>query len=171
MKNIEKSNQSVEFRIEKLEGRHRKIFAAVQISRSLDQVWQVITDYETFPDFMPIVSMSNRLVLPDGSICLEQHRTKKFMGLNIVARSVFKINEVYQRTVDYVLVEGDFLVFNSQWCIEPCEKAARLPCVNLTWRISVLPKKIYPVSLIENVLKQDIPASLAAIRERVETLF
>ena len=167
----ENSNHLVQLRIDKLEGRKRQVLGAVQIPRSLNQVWQVITNYESFPDFMPVVSKSHLIIMSNGSTYLEQLRTKKFMGISIVARSVFKISESYPHKVSYDLIEGDFQEFSSQWCLESYENIEGYTNVNLSCKILVLPKKIIPVALIEYVLCHDMPASLLAIRKRVEDLF
>lgn len=163
--------QQVEIKIDKLEGRERQVWAKIQILRPLESVWQVLTDYEAFPEFMPILSESRRLKTSDGSICLEQVRTKKFMGMSMSARSVFSIVEKYPHAIHYRLIEGDFQKFTSQWQLEALDSSDKNPGINLVYTVSVLPKLIFPVALIEHVLSQDIPASLLAIRQRVEDLF
>ena len=63
MKNISKEihGNFVRVSTERLQGRQRRILAQVDIACSLDQVWQVLTDYENLADFIPNLSKSKRL--------------------------------------------------------------------------------------------------------------
>ena len=85
MNTIEHPSLDVELKIDKGELRQRHVWAKIQIPRPLASVWQVLTDYEAFPTFMPIVEQSRRLETMDGSICLEQVRVKTFLGMKIAA--------------------------------------------------------------------------------------
>jgi ribosome-associated toxin RatA of RatAB toxin-antitoxin module len=162
---------NVELKINKGKGRQRQVWAKIQIPRTLASVWQVLTDYEAFPTFMPIVAQSRRLETMDGSICLEQVRVKTFLGMKIAAHSVFSIIENFPHEIHYQLIEGDFQSFTSQWQLEAVKLSDGTEGVNLVYQVSVLPKRIFPVALVEQVLSQDVPASLLAICQRVEERF
>ncbi len=163
--------QPVEIKIEKLEGRQRHIFAKIQIPYSLEQVWQVLTDYEAFAEFMPNMAQIRRLEHPNGGIRIEQVRSKSFMGMKISGRSVFDVEEKFPDEIHYRLVEGDLKAFSGYWRLEAWKPSDEKAGVDLTYDISVLPKTIFPAALVEHVLSQDVPASLLAIRQRVEKLF
>ena len=163
-------NQKVDIKIEKLEGRQRRIFAKIEIPYPLEQVWQVITDYEAFAEFMPGISQSRRLEAPDRGIRLEQVRTKSVMGMKHSARSVFDIEEKFPDEIHYRLVEGDLKAFSGSWRLENWKPSGEKVGVDLIYNFSVLPKAIFPMAMFETVLSHDIPASMVAIRQRVEEL-
>jgi len=165
------SDLSVEIKIEKLEGRQRHVFAKIQIPYPLEQVWQVLTDYEAFVEFMPNITQSRQLKSPNGGIRLEQVRTKSLMGLNISGRSVFDVEEKFPDEIHYQLIEGDLKEFSAYWRLEAWQPSEKKVGVNLIYEISVLPKPIIPMKLVESVLNHDIPDSLLAVRQRVENLF
>ncbi|MEG5235410.1 SRPBCC family protein [Microcoleus sp. AT9b-C3] len=79
---------------------------------SAAQVWQVITNYESFPEFMPTMTESRRLEHPSGGIRLEQIRTKSLVGIKISARSVVDIEERFPHEIHYQLIEGDLKEFS-----------------------------------------------------------
>lgn len=165
------SDSPVEIKIEKLEGRQRHVFAKISIPYSLEQVWQVLTNYEAFFEFMPNITQSKQSKNPTGGIRLEQVRTKSLMGVNISGRSVFDVEEKFPNEIHYQLIEGDLKAFSGYWRLEPWETSENKVGVYLIYEISVLPKSIIPMVLVESVLRQDIPDTLLAVRQRVEKLF
>ncbi len=162
---------AVNIKIEKLEGRQRRVFAKIQIPYPLEQVWQVLTEYDAFAEFMPSMSQIRRLEAPDGGIRLEQTRTKSFMGMQKSFRSVFDVEEKFPHEIHYRLVEGDMKAFTGYWQLEAWQPSNGKVGVDLIYNISVLPKPIIPAALFEHVLSKDVPATLLAVRQRVEDLF
>lgn len=165
------SDLSVEIKIEKLEGRQRHVFAKIQIPYPLEQVWQVLTDYEAFVEFMPNITQSRQLKSLNGGIRLEQVRTKSLMGLNISSRSVFDVEEKFPNEIHYQLIEGDLKAFSGYWRLEAWKPSEEKVGVDLIYKISVLPKPIFLTVIFEHVLSHDVPNSLLAIRQRVDKLF
>lgn len=161
----------VDIKIDKLEGRKRRIFAKIEIPYPIEQVWQVITDYEAFADFIPNMTGSRRLERPTGGIRLEQFRTKSLIGMKISARSVVDIEEKFPHEVHYQLIEGDLKEFSGCWRLEASNSSESQPKVKLTYDFCVLPKPIIPGPLFEHFLSNDVPASLLAVRQQVEKLF
>lgn len=158
--------QAVTLKIEPLEGRQRRVFAQIQIPYSLEQVWQVLTDYEAFSQFMPSLAQSRRLQHPAGGVRVEQIRTKRFMGMNFLSRAVFDIEEKFPNEIYYRLIEGDLKAFSGCWRLDQENTG-----VSLTYNFSMSPKRIFPMALVENILSHDVPITLLAIRQRVEALF
>ena len=163
--------EAVEIKIEKLKGRKRQLFAKIQILHPLEQVWQVITNYEAFIEFMPDVTQSQRLYHPTGGIRLEQIRSKSFMGIKKNVRSVCDVEEKFPNHVHYQLIEGELDEYSAYWRLEPWKLSDETAGVDLICEISVLPNPIVPGPLVDIIMNQDMPATLLAIRQRVETLF
>lgn len=161
---------NVDLKIEKLEGRKRRILAKTEIPYPLENVWQVITDYESFAEFMPGMIESRRLDHPKG-IRLEQVRTKSLIGIKISARSVVNIKEKFPYEIHYQLVEGDLKEFSGYWRLKDIKSSDEKAKVELTYDFSVLPKSIIPTPIFEHFLSNDVPASLMAVRHQVGKLF
>ncbi len=162
---------SVQGNIERLEGRKRRFSAQVQIPYSLEKVWQVLTDYEAFPQVFPNLTQIRRLEHPTGNLRLEHILMKKFMGINFKARMVLDMEEKFPHEIREHLVEGDFKSFSTCWRLTPLSPLDENSGVNLVYELVVWPKSIYPVALLEYVLSQDVPTNLLAVCERVEALF
>ncbi|NET53555.1 MAG: cyclase, partial [Merismopedia sp. SIO2A8] len=137
----------VDIKIEKLEGRQWRVFAKIQIPYSVEQVWQVITDYETFTEFMPGLIQSKRLDNSTRSVRIEQVRNKIFMGMKVSARSVFDIEEKFPHEIHYQLIEGDMKALSGYWGLEPWSSSESKTGIDLIYNFLVSPKRILPVAL------------------------
>jgi ribosome-associated toxin RatA of RatAB toxin-antitoxin module len=162
---------ALKIQIEKLEGRQRRVFAKIHIPYPFEQVWQVLTDYEAFVEFMPSLTQSRRLEHPTVGVRIEQVRTKNFMGMNFSARSVFDIEEKFPHSIHYQLIEGDMKAFSGYWRLEPCSLSESKAGIDLIYDFFVSPKRIFPMALVEHILSHDIPANMLIIRQRVEEIF
>ncbi|MBE9190036.1 SRPBCC family protein [Gloeocapsopsis crepidinum LEGE 06123] len=167
---IEALLQAVEVRTERLAERHRRISARIQIPHSIEQVWQVLTDYETLADFIPNLARSHRLEHPTGGIRLEQVGTQRLLNFNFSARVILDLEEKFPQEINFQMVEGDFKDFSGSWCLEPCLVANQAGTA-LEYIVRVLPKRTMPISIIERRLSRDMQTNLIAIHQRVTELF
>lgn len=162
--------QTVPVETEAIEGRKRKISAKIYIPRSVEQVWQVLTNYEALADFIPNLGKSERLQHPQGGIRLEQVGTQRLLRFNFSARVVLDLEEIFLQEIRFNMVEGDFNSYSGCWRLEPEIKGDRSG-TNLTYTVLVWPKRTMPVVFLERRLQHDLPFNLLAIRQRVEDLF
>lgn len=162
--------QTVEVQTARLAERQRQISARIQIPHSAEQVWQVLTDYETLADFIPNLARSRRLEHPTGGIRLEQVGTQRLLNFDFKARVILDLEETYLQQILFQMVEGDFKDFSGGWYLEP---ASLTPSAgtNLRYTVRVLPKRTMPVAIIERRLSKDMQINLLAIRQRVVDLF
>ncbi len=163
-------DQSVEVQTEEVAQRQRQITAKIQIPHSVEQVWQVLTDYEALADFIPNLAKSCRLKHPNGGIRLEQVGTQRLLRFNFSARVVLDLEERFPHEILFDMVEGDLNAYFGKWLLEPytlCDQRG----TNLCYTVRVWPKRTMPVALIERRLSSDLRLNLLAIRQRVEKLF
>ncbi len=159
----------IKIQIEQLEGRQQHIFAQIQIPYPLEQVWEVLTDYEALAEFMPGLRESRCLERSPGGVRVEQISTKSFMGMKFSTRSVLDIEEKLLDRIHYRLVEGDMEALSGYWQLNPLE-IGNATGVELIYNFLVCPKRILPMAWVEQVFRQDLPETLLAIRQRVEEL-
>lgn len=167
MKNISKEihGNFVRVSTERLEGRQRRILAQVDIACGLDQVWQVLTDYESLADFIPNLSKSKRLPHPDGGIRLEQIGAQCFLNIHFCARVVLDMVERFPKEVRFSMVEGDFRLFKGTWRLESI-LMGQTSGTRLYYELFIVPPRIMPTSLIEKHFCRDLTQNLKAICER-----
>lgn len=162
--------QQVEVKTERAEGRQRQISASVQIPHSVEQVWQILTNYDRLAEFIPNLSTSQQIKHPAGGIRIEQVGTQNFLTFNFRARVVLDMVETFPERIDFQMIQGDFKQFSGSWQLEPIEMAGQ-PGTKLSYSILVLPPRAMPVALIERCLSSTLAVNLVAIRQRADALF
>lgn len=162
--------QVVEVKTEEVAQRQRQIAAKIHIPCSIEQVWQVLTDYEVLADFIPNLAKSRRLEHPTGGIRLEQVGTQRLLRFNFSARVVLDLEEKFPHEIHFNMVEGDFKDFSGKWLLES-HSLSQPTGTNLSYIVRVWPKRTMPVGIIEHRLSADMRLNLLAIRQRVEKLY
>jgi ribosome-associated toxin RatA of RatAB toxin-antitoxin module len=153
--------------VSKLEGRQRRVEATIHLAHSVEQVWQVLTDYEKLADFIPNLSKSSQIPHPEGGIRLEQVGIQNLRIVTFSARVVLDMTEEFQSAIRFQMVEGDFKAFSGAWLLQPMPESES-GGTRLTYCLEVWPKPAIPVIAIEQRLRKDLPANLRAIREHLD---
>ncbi|MGB3767379.1 MAG: SRPBCC family protein [Phormidesmis sp.] len=155
------SAEKVDISTEKRPHRERHILASVVIPQPVEQVWQVITDYEHLADFIPNLTQSNLLPSSEGRIRLEQVGAQCFLKFKFCARVVLEMTENFPNQLAFTMSEGDFKQFDGIWKLQPTPQGTQL-----SYEVSVKPPRAMPVSLIEHHLCRSITVNLLAIRQQ-----
>lgn len=162
--------QDVQVQTEVVAERQRQITAKIQISHPVEQVWQVLTDYQALADFIPNLTQSRLLKHPTGGIRLEQVGSQRFLRLNFSARVVLDLEENFPDEINFNMVEGDLKAFIGSWQLKPYSTSGKSG-TSLYYTVRVRPKRTMPVVVIEHRLSSDLRLNLLAIRQRVDELF
>ncbi len=162
--------QAVEVQTEPLAERQRQISAKIQIPHAVEQVWQVLTDYEALANFIPNLAKSRLLEHPTGGIRLEQVGTQRLLRFNFSARVVLDLEEKFPYEINFNLVEGDLKEYSGSWRLEPYSLFEQTG-TNLYYTVRVWPKRTMPVAMIERRLCSDLRLNLLAIRQQLQDLF
>lgn len=161
---IGEGGEQLDVRTEKLQGRHRRILASISIPCSIEQVWNVLTDYDHLADFIPNLSISRRLENAGPGTLLEQVGTQCFLNIQFCARVVLDMAEQFPHRIGFSMVEGDFKTFEGAWRLEPDEYAEN--ATRLVYEVTVCPPRAIPALLIERHLRHDLSQNLQAIRRQ-----
>ncbi|OKH52251.1 cyclase [Calothrix sp. HK-06] len=160
--------EAIEVVVEKIAERRRQITAKVEISRPPEIVWKVLTNYEALPEFIPSLHSSKRLEHPQpGGIRVEQIGREQLLKLNFNARVVLDLFESFPKEISFQMVEGDFKEYSGSWLLQPCDNDQST--TNLCYTLTVHPKRLMPVSLIEQRLGKGLRVNLHAIKKHVES--
>lgn len=160
----------VDIKTEKLSGRQRQIRAAVIIPCDLEQVWQILTDYENLANFIPNLTASRLLPRPGGGIRLEQIGAQCFLNFKFCARVVLDMTERFPQELGFSMIEGDFKKFIGRWLLKPAQVngcAATL----LAYEVVVQPPLAMPVQLIERHICHNLSENLVAVCDRATEQF
>ncbi len=171
MSQTDNVNQEVDWKIEKLKGRQRRILAQIQIFCPSNLVWQILTNYDALAEFIPNMVQSRRLEFPEGVIGLEQTNVKTIMGIKRSFRSVYEIEEKFPGEIRYKQVEGEVKECYGLWRLEDGKSSEEKAGVRLIYDFVFLPQPIHPMALFETFVKQEVVATMVAIRQQAETIF
>ena len=67
-------------------GRQRQITAKIWISRSVEQVWQILTSYDELAEFIPNLTQSRQIEHPQGGIRIEQIGSESLLRLKFLRK-------------------------------------------------------------------------------------
>ncbi|WP_416673336.1 SRPBCC family protein [Egbenema bharatensis] len=161
--------EEVEVATSKADGRQRQISAKIQIPYAIEQVWQILTDYDRLAEFIPNLTKSQRIEHPQGGIRIEQVGTESLLKLKFCARVVLDMVEHFPHRLDFNMVEGDFKTFTGSWTLQPASPDGT--ATELCYTVSILPPRMMPVGMIERRLQRGLVLNLSAIRQQADVLF
>lgn len=162
--------KNVEVWTEKLDRDRHQISAKITIPHSPQQVWQVLTDYEALPNFIPHLVKSQRLPHSEAEIRVEQVGSKCPLHFCFSARVVLDLSEHFPHKIQFEMVEGDFKTFSGEWNLfDRGDREQNLS--DLHYSLQVVPKIPMPIALLKKQLYEDMPVNLLAISQRVDRVF
>lgn len=98
-----------------------EIMASVMARATPQHVWQVLTDYEHQPDYVPNL-LSARVMSRDGAeIVLDQEGRSSFLFFQHAVHLRVRISEQPQVRIDVMLVSGDMKHYSARWRLTPTE--------------------------------------------------
>jgi len=162
---------------------HRRAVAMTRIKATKEDVWNVLSDYEALPEFVPNLVRSERVqpipgadVAP-GAVRLRQVGAKLLPYMSIHTEVVLDLIEKDRYgsapQIQFRLVEGEFHKLQGKWLIQENDEGME---TQLKYAVEVvieqdrfhIMKTLEP--LLERILYTELPITMAAIRERVEML-
>ncbi|XP_060217513.1 uncharacterized protein LOC132644876 [Lycium barbarum] len=185
----EGDDDGVEIEIEKMGKNRRRIRSKVAVNASLQNVWDVLTDYERLADFIPGLAVSQLLQKePNFARLLQIGEQDLAFGLKFNAKGVIDCYEKdledlptgQTRDIEFKMVEGDFKIFEGKWSIEQCktgsvkehDSSVDQPFLTtLSYIVYVEPKLWLPVRVIEGRLCKEVKINLRSVRDEAQKVY
>ncbi len=153
-----------------LKGDDGQYICRILINGSIDDAWQVLTDYDNFEDFLPSVSDSSLLEQNGDRKVFEQINKIKTLIFTTKSRVRIAVKESYPETIAFESVDGDIDSLDGTWLIEPVSPYPSAPPnqVLLTHQVTVSPASTPSRSIFFNIYENTLEATLAAIKQEIE---
>ncbi|MBW4495524.1 MAG: SRPBCC family protein [Oscillatoria princeps RMCB-10] len=141
----------------------------VLVPATPDVVWSVLTDYESFPKFLPNVVSSKIMEANGNRKVVEQVSERQVFLVSVTSRVRTENTETEKQRIDFRLVDGDLKELQGSWLIEPVsEIPGREPAqVLITQEVRAKPKGGTPEGIFYDIFKGAIEGNLKAIQKEV----
>lgn len=139
------------------------IRGSVEIAASPEAVWQVLIDCDLAPRM--VRSLKSCRILerdPAGRWDVREHISRA--GLLPPVRSVFRSDYDPPRRIRFYRVGGELKVLDGEWRLIPLDDGAR---TRVLYENRASTPFAVPAPVARMVLRQDVPAALAALRREV----
>jgi len=133
-------------------------------------VWEVLTAYEEFPNFLPSVVHSRVLERRDNRALVERKDRRKVGWLPIKVKIVTENIEVDQERIDYRMVDGTLDSMQGQWrliALEQSDRPATLLMQTIDAKASMGPLQPYFYDVFEEGIVEMIGDLRTEIERRV----
>lgn len=139
-----------------------KVVKTVVINAPLKKIFDVITDFEKYPEFIP--EMREVHVLKRKYTTLEV----KFMAELIrIIEYVLRIKIAHPKSISWELVSGSMLSHNhGSWEF----KELKHNSIEATYTIDVEPTLLVPRSMMQVLMESNLPRMLDNFKNRIESL-
>ncbi|MDJ0688001.1 MAG: SRPBCC family protein [Xenococcaceae cyanobacterium MO_188.B32] len=153
-----------------LQGENGEYTGRVLVTASMDTVWQVLTDYDNFEEFLPKVTNSELLEENGARKVFEQTNKVKVFLFNKKSRVRIAVQENYPQQINFKVVDGDLESLDGTWKLEAVSPYPSAPPnqVLMTHQVNVEPGSIISKSIFFDIYEDILKATLAAIKEEVE---
>lgn len=140
------------------------------VKTSVDNAWQVLTDYEHFAEFLPGV-VSSEIVETDGNLKIfEQINNIKTLIFSVKSRVKIASTESYPEQIAFQAVDGDLKTLNGEWLLEPVSPYPSAPpdSVLITHKVTVEPAEAPSDSIFFSIYEDRLQETLLAIKQETE---
>ncbi|MES2535793.1 MAG: SRPBCC family protein [Pseudomonadota bacterium] len=148
-----------------------KVNASGFAAASPQQVWQVLTDYERFPEFLPKLSSSRVISRSSSEVLVEQNGKAGFLFIKHNIHLLVRIIEQPFAAIDLTLVRGDMKHYVARWELSPLARNGRNGTL-ITYAATLEPDFFVPPligrPLVEADVKETMEAVIAEIGRRVD---
>lgn len=135
-----------------------------------DVVWDVLTDYDSFSDFLPTVVSSQMLSAEGDRHIVEQTDSRDVLFASVDSRVRTENVETPRQRIDFQLLEGDLKSMNGHWQIAPISDGqAGSPNQTLITQIVMAEAGTGPFEgVFHSVFTDSLEANLRAIQSEAE---
>ena len=155
-------HQTIEQTVERLPNGVRRLAVQLRTDQSVEQLWQVLTDYEGLSEFIPNLSSSKLIERSGNRVTLAQVGSQQLvLGLKFSAEVQLELTEHRpEGLLQFRMTKGDFRRFEGSWRLQS------VPDQTLVlYELTVQGCLGMPIALIEQRLRQDLNDNLLAVEE------
>ncbi|GAA0157833.1 hypothetical protein LIER_15012 [Lithospermum erythrorhizon] len=147
-------------------GVHRCVVASITVKAPVREVWNILTAYESLPEFVPNLAISKILSRESNKVRVLQEGCKGLLYMVLHARVVLDLCEHREQEISFEQVEGDFDSFRGKWILE--QLGSHHTLLKYTVESKMQKNSFLSEAIMEEVIYEDLPSNLCAIRDYIE---
>lgn len=155
---------TIQLSITRDKGAKRQINVTMTIPYKIDQVWQIITDYDRLTDVIPNLVYARRLRQLERSQQLELGGSCRILNIDFPVRLVLEVVESYPYRIDTEMIAGDLRSYRGLWWLEMVPNDS----TQLFYSAEIVPKPGIPIALLERQVQHLLPLNFLAIRQHLD---
>jgi coenzyme Q-binding protein COQ10 len=138
----------------------------IEVGVSPERFYQVITDFEHYPEFLQVVGLKAIRVLSRSPSEADVEHEVKLLGKGVKYTLRYVLEP--DRRLGWSLVTGDLMSANDgAWTLEPVDGGQR---TRATYRLAMKVGRLVPASIVTALAATQLPAMLEAFKRRAEAL-
>jgi ribosome-associated toxin RatA of RatAB toxin-antitoxin module len=146
-------------------GKNGQYIGKIIINASFEKVWNVLTDYGSFPKFLPTVTSVKVLESNDNRKVYEQTNAVQILFFSQISKVIIAVNELYPLLINFQMREGDSIKsLKGSWQIESLSNDRVL----LTNQVNIEPNSSAPRDLFFNIYSENLIKTLIALKQETE---
>ncbi|MBE9177636.1 SRPBCC family protein [Oculatella sp. LEGE 06141] len=151
-------------------GSNGSYVGVVLVSAGVETAWDVLTDYESFANFLPNVSSSRVLETEGDRKVVERVDVRNVLLMNLESRICTESIENQPEQIDFRLVEGDHIKkLEGFWQIQPVEQSKpNAPQVLVSQTVAADADAGFLQGAFHGLFENSLEDSLNALRQEIE---
>lgn len=147
----------------------RRFVTRILVAADIETVWQTLTDYSHFAQFLPTV-VSSRILKSDGNChIVEQIDSRTILLAPVRTRVCTENIEIPKKRINFRLVEGDMKILQGHWQLyavvpDPLSVAQTL----LLHSAEVDAGSVFFEGIVQGLVMDSLKANVTAIRDEAE---
>lgn len=149
-----------------ISGENGKYVARVLVTASPVTVWDVLTDYENLPNFIPNMVSSKILEKNGDRKVVEQIDNRQVFFVSVRSRTKMAITETDKKQINFRLIDGDLASLIGSWTIEAVSSSTTgkpSQQVLITQTVEAQPNSGVPQETFYDIFKDSLNTNLTAI--------
>ena len=137
---------------------------------SMDNAWQVLTDYEHFAEFLPGITSIKLIENSGDRKVFEQINKIKTLIFSVESRVQIASTEFYPKKIAFEAVDGDLETMNGKWTLEPVSPypSASPDRVLIAHQVRVEPANALSDGIFFDIYESRLEETLMAIKQEIE---
>jgi carbon monoxide dehydrogenase subunit G len=139
------------------------VSAQLSIERTVERVWEFLTDYDRLPCHLSGLTSSRLLRAENGYKVVRQVGRPGLPLLPAELAVTLRVEEDCPRRISFEQIEGFFKSFRGSWELYP-----RGETTLLRYHLSARPPGFLPAALLRPVLRRGVESALAEVKAALE---